>query len=192
MAKNVKVEASHTDQLHYEIHASSLGLVLISTSRSGVVAVLFGDDQDALEAEFRRRFPQDRVAPPDQYSRASTANVLALIEARTVSTPPLDMRGTDFQKCVWRALLEIPVGSITSYKNLARRVGSPSAMRAVAGACAANPLAVLVPCHRVVRHDGDLSGYRWGVARKQALLEREGVLAGGPKRIGARLAPGPC
>lgn len=191
MVENSKIKASQADQLCNEIHASSLGLVLISTSRRGVLAILFGDNQDALETEFRRRFPHSWIAPPDQYSRALAANVLALIESRTIATPPLDMRGTDFQKSVWRALLKIPAGSTISYKELARRVGSPTATRAVAGACAANPLALVVPCHRVVRHDGALSGYRWGVALKQALLEREGVLAGGPKRIGARLTPGP-
>lgn len=181
MARTRKFAPLDTDSLRYEIHASSLGLVLIATSRYGVCAILFGDDRDMLEREFRRRFPKATLAPPNTTHQALATSVLALIEARTGATPALDLRGTDFQKRIWRALLEIPAGSTISYKELACRVGAPKAIRAVAGACAANPVALLVPCHRVVRHDGDLSGYRWGVARKQALLQREGVLACGAK-----------
>lgn len=164
-----------------EISDCSLGLVLIATSPRGVCAILFGDDRAVLQKEFRRRFPKATLASPTEASQSLTASVLALVEARTVKTPPLDLRGTDFQKRIWRALLEIPAGSTVSYKELAHRAGMPAAVRAVAGACAANPLALLVPCHRVVRHDGCLSGYRWGVARKRTLLEREGVLVSGAK-----------
>ena len=164
-----------------EIHDSSLGLVLIATSTRGVCAILFGDDRVALQKEFQRRFPKATLASPTKTSQSLTADVLALVEAQTAKTPSLDLRGTDFQKRIWRALLEIPAGSTISYKELAHRAGAPTAVRAVAGACAANPLALLVPCHRVVRHDGGLSGYRWGVARKRTLLEREGVLTGGAK-----------
>lgn len=174
---------AHSDReaLCCGIHNSSLGLVLIATSACGVCAILFGDDRAALQKEFQRRFPKAIIMPPNKDNQALVENILALVEARAAKTPPLDLRGTDFQKRIWRALLDVPAGSTVSYKELARRAGAPSAVRAVAGACAANPLALVVPCHRVVRHDGGLSGYRWGVARKQALLEREGVLAGGTK-----------
>lgn len=164
-----------------EIHDSSLGLVLIATSTRGVCAILFDDDRAVLQKEFQRRFPKATLVSPTKTSQSLTADVLALVEAQTAKTPSLDLRGTDFQKRIWRALLEIPAGSTISYKELAHRAGAPTAVRAVAGACAANPLALLVPCHRVVRHDGGLSGYRWGVARKRTLLEREGVLTGGAK-----------
>ena len=164
-----------------EIHDSSLGLALIAASPRGVCAILFGDDRAVLQDEFQRRFPKAALASPTKASQSLTASVLALVEAQTAKMPPLDLRGTDFQKRIWRALLEIPAGSTISYKELARRAGTPAAVRAVAGACAANPLALLVPCHRVVRHDGGLSGYRWGVARKRTLLEREGVLVSGAK-----------
>ena len=170
-----------SETLCCEIHDSSVGLVLIATSACGVCAILFGDDRAVLQDEFRRRFPKATLASPTKASQSLMVGVLALVEAQTAKTPPLDLRGTDFQKRIWRALLEIPAGSTISYKELARRAGAPAAVRAVAGACAANPLALLVPCHRVVRHDGGLSGYRWGVARKRTLLEREGVLVGGAK-----------
>jgi AraC family transcriptional regulator of adaptative response/methylated-DNA-[protein]-cysteine methyltransferase len=170
-----------SETLCCEIRDSCLGLVLIATSARGVCAILFGDDRAVLQKEFQRRFPKATLASPTKASQSLTASVLALVDERTVETPPLDLRGTDFQKRIWWALLEIPAGSTISYKELARRAGAPAAVRAVAGACAANPLAILVPCHRVVRHDGGLSGYRWGVGRKRTLLAREGVLVGGAK-----------
>lgn len=143
-----------------------------------------------MQKEFERRFPKARIGPQNMSGRELAARVLAVIAAEKIEIPPLDIRGTEFQKRVWRALIEIPAGSTISYKELASRAEAPTAIRAVAGACAANPLAVVVPCHRVVRHDGTLSGYRWGVARKQALLERESASAYGPKGIGPRFAPG--
>lgn len=180
-AADVKPAPPECETLCCEISDCSLGLVLIATSPRGVCAILFGDDRAVLQKEFQRRFSKATLASPTKASQSLTASVLALLEARTAKTPPLDLRGTDFQKRIWRALLEIPAGSTISYKDLARRAGTPAAVRAVAGACAANPLALLVPCHRVVRHDGGLSGYRWGVARKRTLLEREGVLVSGAK-----------
>jgi AraC family transcriptional regulator of adaptative response/methylated-DNA-[protein]-cysteine methyltransferase len=191
MAKITDMAPCPAELLRYDIYESSLGLALIAVSACGVCAIMFGDDRATLQKELQRRFRAATIAPPDRTSRALSADILALIESRKDTTPPLDMRGTDFQKRVWRALLEVPAGSTISYKELAERTGTPLAVRAVAGACAANPLALVVPCHRVVRHDGGLSGYRWGVARKQALLRREGVLAGGAKRVGPRLAPRP-
>ncbi len=181
---------SDADIVRYDVHTSSLGHVLIAVSTSGVCAILFGDDGAALQKELRRRFARATLGPPNEFSRRLATSVLALIETQGVETPPLDFRGTDFQKRVWRALLGIPAGATISYKELASRAGTPGAIRAVAGACAANPLAFIVPCHRVVRNNGEISGYRWGVARKQALLKREGALAGDAKTIGARLAPG--
>lgn len=181
---------SDADIMRYDIYPSSLGLALIAASAKGVCAIMFGEDRDAMQKEFEQRFPKARIGPQNMSGRELAARVLAVIAAEKIEIPPLDIRGTEFQKRVWRALIEIPAGSIISYKELASRAEAPSAIRAVAGACAANPLAVVVPCHRVVRHDGTLSGYRWGVARKQALLERESASAYGPKGIRPRFAPG--
>lgn len=182
---------SNAELMRCDVYPSSLGLVLIATSAKGVCAIMFDDDQNTLKEEFEGRFPKTIIAPQNLFSRDLAACVLGLIEGQKTQTPPLDMRGTEFQKRVWRALLEIPYGSTVSYKELAGRAEAPLSIRAVAGACAANPLALVVPCHRVVRHDGALSGYRWGVARKQALLEREGGSTYGPKGIGACFAPCP-
>lgn len=173
-----------------DIYPSSLGLALIAASAKGVCAIMFGEDRNVMQKEFERRFPRATIVSQNISSRELAAGALAVIAAENGEMPPLDIRGTEFQKRVWRALIEIPVGSTISYRELASRAEAPTAIRAVAGACAANPLAVVVPCHRIVRHDGGLSGYRWGIARKQALLQREGVLTHGSKRIGARFAPG--
>lgn len=153
---------------------SDLGPVLVATTERGICAILFGDDRAATEDDLRRRFPRSTIAPAD-------ASNSALIDAvvRMVASPahphdlPLDIRGRAFQRQVWEALQAIPAGQTRSYGELARALGRPTAARAVAGACAANPLAIAVPCHRVVRADGSLSGYRWGLARKRALLDRE-------------------
>lgn len=164
------------DALRFDIYATSLGLALIAASEQGVCAIMFGDDYDCLQSEFRRRFNNAIISHHNASGRELASRVLAIIESQTVTPPPLDIRGTQFQKRVWLALLGIPAGSTISYKELASRIEASRSIRAVAGACAANPLAPVVPCHRVVRHDGALSGYRWGLARKQALLEREGAI----------------
>ncbi|PPD45624.1 MAG: hypothetical protein CTY15_04135 [Methylocystis sp.] len=158
------------------LRPSSLGLALIAASAKGVCALLLGDDPEAIEADFRRRFPNATQIGPDERCARVFDAALALIDA-PASAPvfSLDARGTAFQRRVWQALREIAPGQTASYADVARRIGAPKATRAVAAACAANPVAVAIPCHRVLKSDGSLSGYRWGVDRKRALLQREGV-----------------
>lgn len=164
------------DFIRCEVRRSTLGWTLIAASEIGVCAILLGDEPGALLEDFQARFPKATAIGGDaDYERLSAA-VLALIERPDTSADfPLDARGTAFQRRVWRALRAIPPGATASYAEIARRIGSPKAMRAVAGACAANPVAIAIPCHRVVRSDGALSGYRWGVERKRMLLAREGA-----------------
>lgn len=160
--------------LHVAFARSSIGLVLVARSAAGIAAVLIGDDRDALRHELAQRFPLGRFAGSDAVLDAIASKVAALVEAPDQALDaPLDMRGTPFQCDVWRALRAIPVGSTTTYGDLAARLGRPQSARAVGAACGANPLALIVPCHRVVARDGSLTGYRWGIERKQALLERE-------------------
>lgn len=161
-------------EIHHAIGRSSLGLVLVARRDRGVSAVLIGEDPDELRRQLRDRHPDATLAPGDAELSALAARVIACIERPAHAMDlPLDMCGTEFQRTVWRALREIPMGSTASYADVANRIGRPTSARAVARACAANPLAVVVPCHRVVRSDGTLSGYRWGVERKRALLARE-------------------
>nr|MBK7068582.1 methylated-DNA--[protein]-cysteine S-methyltransferase [Deltaproteobacteria bacterium] len=152
----------------------SLGLALVAWTDRGVRAVLLGDDQAALTLDLQARLPGASLVAVEASADDPLSRVIALIESPRVAQPiAIDAGGTAFQRSVWEALREIPAGSTASYTDLARRLGRPSAVRAVAGACAANPLAVVVPCHRAVRSDGTLAGYRWGVERKRALLSRE-------------------
>lgn len=161
-------------QIRFALGRCSLGAVLVARSGTGICAIALGDDPVALERDLRARFPNATVAAGDAGFTAAVGAVVALVEEPAVGLAlPLDIRGTAFQERVWRALCAIPAGETTTYTALARTIGAPKAVRAVAGACAANTLAVAVPCHRVVRSDGTLSGYRWGVARKRALLARE-------------------
>ena len=163
-----------SETLRYGIGESPLGLLLATVSEQGVCAMLFGADEHALEADLRRRFPQAQLQRDDAALRTTLAQATALIEhPERAFAGPLDLRGTPFQRKVWQALRAIPAGATASYKEVAARIGMPDAARAVAQACGANALAVAVPCHRVVRGDGALSGYRWGVERKRALLARE-------------------
>lgn len=161
--------------LRFAIGATSLGAVLVASGNRGVAAILLGDDADALVRDLQDRFPGATLIGGDAGYEALVAQVVALVEAPGAGHAlPLDIRGTAFQARVWHALTRIPAGRTASYAEIAAAIGTPRATRAVAGACAANPLAVAVPCHRVVRTDGAPSGYRWGLARKQALLAREG------------------
>lgn len=161
--------------IRFVMERSSLGMVLVAATERGICAVALGDDAEGLTQELAHRFPRAsrELGGPDM--QALVAAVLRLIEnpAADAAALPLDIRGTAFQVRVWAALTRIPAGRTVSYAQLAAAVGSPNGARAVAAACASNHLAVVIPCHRVVRGDGALSGYRWGVARKRALLERE-------------------
>lgn len=158
----------------FAIGECSLGSLLVAKSERGACAILMGDDPDALVRDLQDRFPKADLIGGDADFEQLIAKVVGFIEAPALGLDlPLDIRGTSFQQRVWRALQEIPVGATASYTDVANRIGSPNAFRAVAQACAANALAVAIPCHRVVRNDGAISGYRWGVERKRALLERE-------------------
>jgi AraC family transcriptional regulator of adaptative response/methylated-DNA-[protein]-cysteine methyltransferase len=160
--------------IRFAIGECSLGSILVARSELGVCAILLGDDPDALARDLQDRFPRATLIGGDPKFEQLVAQVVGLVEAPGLGLDlPLDVRGTAFQQRVWQALREIPPGSTASYSEVAGRIGSPKAVRAVAQACAANALAVAIPCHRVVRTDGGLSGYRWGVERKRALLQRE-------------------
>jgi AraC family transcriptional regulator of adaptative response/methylated-DNA-[protein]-cysteine methyltransferase len=160
--------------LRFAVGQSALGAILVASSIKGVVAVLLGDDPDQLARELQDQFPKAHVIGGDAQYEALVARVVGLVERPAVGLDlPLDVRGTAFQERVWRALRKIPPGKTATYSQIARRIGAPKATRAVAGACAANKLAIVIPCHRVVRNDGSLSGYAWGVERKRALIDRE-------------------
>ena len=161
-------------EIHFAVGECSLGSILVAQSRKGVCAILIGDDPDALARDLQDRFRNARLIGGDEGFDELVAKVVGFVEAPRLGLDlPLDVRGTAFQQRVWQALRAIPAGSTVSYEEIARRIGSPKAVRAVASACAANAIAVAIPCHRVVRNDGALSGYRWGVERKRALLARE-------------------
>jgi len=166
--------AAATGEIRFGTGNSSLGSILIAKSDRGVCAILLGDDAKTLARELQGRFPQSRLIGDDAGLADLLAQVAVFVEAPARGLDlPLDPQGTAFQQRVWQALREIPAGETASYADIAGRIGSPNAARAVAQACAANPVAVAIPCHRVVRNDGSLSGYRWGVERKRALLDRE-------------------
>ncbi len=155
-----------------------LGSILVASSTKGVAAILLGDDPDALARDLQDRFPKAKLIGADADYEAVVAKVVGPVEAPQVGPDlPLDVRGTAFRHRVWQALRAVPLGETRSYAEVAERIGLPSATRAVAGACAANTLAVVIPCHRVVRTDGALSGYAWGVERKRAILDREQAVA---------------
>lgn len=152
----------------------SLGTILIAQSEKGICAVLLGDEPQYLRGDLQQRFPKATLVTGDSSFQKIVAQVICSIEQPTFALSlPLDIRGTLFQQRVWKALQQIPAGETRSYSAIAEAIGSPKAVRAVASACAANALAVIIPCHRVLRNDGNLSGYRWGVERKQKLLQRE-------------------
>jgi len=160
--------------IHYAFGECSLGLLLAAWSERGVCAIQIGDERQTLLRELQGRFPLAELSEENGATERLIGRVIEVIDTAVVPADlPLDLRGTAFQQRVWKALQQIPRGETLSYRELARRVGKPHAIRAVASACAANALAVAVPCHRAVRSDGSLAGYRWGIARKRALLERE-------------------
>jgi AraC family transcriptional regulator of adaptative response/methylated-DNA-[protein]-cysteine methyltransferase len=160
--------------IRFAVGQCSLGAILVAQSSRGVCAILLGDDPDLLIHDLQDKFPRANLIGADHDFEQLIAKVVGFIEAPAVGLDlPLDLRGTAFQERVWMALREIPSGSTASYAEIAQRIGAPKSFRAVAQACGANSLAVAIPCHRVVRSDGNLSGYRWGVERKRQLLERE-------------------
>jgi AraC family transcriptional regulator of adaptative response/methylated-DNA-[protein]-cysteine methyltransferase len=160
--------------IRFAVGLCSLGSILVAASERGVCAIMLGDDPDALLRELQDRFPQANFVGGNAKFERLVARVVGLVEHPRLGLDlPLDVRGTAFQQRVWQALRAIPAGETATYTEIAKRIGAPTAVRAVAQACAANALAVAIPCHRVVRSDGSLSGYRWGVERKRALIERE-------------------
>lgn len=173
--------------LRFAVGKCSLGGVLVAATDRGVCAILLGDDPEALRRDLERRFPRADISPADSSFHALVQRVVALVERpATPASLPLDLRGTTFQQRVWRALAALPPNTTTTYTELAHAIGAPKATRAVARACAANALAVAIPCHRVVGKDGDLCGYRWGVERKRELLRREGARDGSSSPRAAR------
>ncbi len=164
------------EQMQVTIGETSLGSVLVAQSANGLIAVLLGDDRDVLRRDLESRFPDAVLTESDAAFDERTAEVIRFVDSPAhVLNAPLDMHGSEFQRKVWKALREIPAGKTASYADVANSIGRPTSARAVATACAANHLAVVVPCHRVVRSDGQLSGYRWGIERKRALLRREAI-----------------
>jgi AraC family transcriptional regulator, regulatory protein of adaptative response / methylated-DNA-[protein]-cysteine methyltransferase len=160
--------------IRFAVGEASLGAVLVAATDKGVCAITLGDDPEALVRDLQDRFPRAEFKGGDAEFERTIAEVVGLVEAPAQRLDlPLDIRGTAFQQKVWAALQTIPPGKTATYKEIARAIGQPTAVRAVAQACGTNPLAVAIPCHRVVRSDGDLSGYRWGVERKRELIARE-------------------
>jgi AraC family transcriptional regulator of adaptative response/methylated-DNA-[protein]-cysteine methyltransferase len=161
-------------RIRFAIVDSYLGLALVAWTEKGLCAITLGDDQNVLTEDLRKRFPKAESVEMAPHFGETVERVVAFLESpRTGLELPLDIRGTAFQQRVWMALRAIPSGSTVSYGEIAARIGNPRAVRAVATACASNSIAVAIPCHRVVRKNGDLAGYRWGLERKRALLDRE-------------------
>jgi AraC family transcriptional regulator of adaptative response/methylated-DNA-[protein]-cysteine methyltransferase len=166
------------EDIRFAVGQSSLGAILVASSDKGVVAILIGDDPDELVRDLQDRFPKARLVGGDSEYESMVVRVVGFVETPQIGLNlPLDVRGTAFQRRVWQALQAIPAGQTFSYSEVARMIGAPKAVRAVANACAANNIAVAIPCHRVVRNDGASSGYAWGVERKHELVAREATEA---------------
>jgi AraC family transcriptional regulator of adaptative response/methylated-DNA-[protein]-cysteine methyltransferase len=162
------------ETIRFAVGECSLGAILVASSEKGVCAIFLGDNPDSLARELQDRFPKAQLVGGDQAFERTVAQVVGFVETPKIGLDlPLDVRGTAFQQRVWQALRKIPAGATVSYSDIAESIGTPRAVRAVATACAWNKIAVAIPCHRIVRLDGSLSGYRWGVERKRKLLERE-------------------
>jgi len=166
-------------RIRFAVGQCSLGAILVAQSQRGICAIALGDDPDTLVRGLQDQFPRASLEGGDAAFERLVARVVGFVEAPAVGLDlPLDVRGTAFQQRVWQALRDIPPGETATYTEIARRIGAPAAVRAVGSACGANRIAVAIPCHRVVRRDGDLAGYRWGVERKRSLLEREACSGG--------------
>jgi AraC family transcriptional regulator of adaptative response/methylated-DNA-[protein]-cysteine methyltransferase len=164
------------ESIRFSVGVCTLGQVLVASTTRGVCAVTLGDDAEALVLDLQHRFAKATIVEADAAHDDVAALVFAIVDGEAPGSGLLlDLRGTAFQQRVWQALRAVPVGTTVSYAELAVAIGAPTSSRAVAQACGANPAAVVVPCHRVVRRDGGLSGYRWGVERKARLLAREGA-----------------
>jgi AraC family transcriptional regulator, regulatory protein of adaptative response / methylated-DNA-[protein]-cysteine methyltransferase len=162
------------ETIRFAISQCSLGAILVAATDKGICAITLGDDPERLLRDFQDRFPKAQLIGGDPDFEQWVAKVIGFVERPALGLDlPLDVRGTAFQQRVWQALRAIPLGGTASYAEIAARIGAPKAVRAVAQACASNPIAVAIPCHRVVRQSGALSGYRWGVERKRALLQKE-------------------
>jgi AraC family transcriptional regulator of adaptative response/methylated-DNA-[protein]-cysteine methyltransferase len=173
------------EAIHFAVAECSLGALLVAATGKGICAILLGDDPEPLVRDLQERFPKAELVGAEPGFERTVAQVVAFVEAPRIGLDlPLDVRGTAFQQRVWQALRQVPAGQTVSYAELAERLGMPQGARAVAGACAANPVAIAIPCHRVVRNDGALSGYRWGVERKRTLLERESENSGSEHNFG--------
>ncbi len=160
--------------IRFAIGQCSLGAILVASSEIGICCITLGDDPEFLLADLQHRFRKAEFIGGDETFEKTVAIVVGFVESPQLGLDlPLDVRGTAFQQRVWLALREIPIGTTVSYADIAEKIGNPKSVRAVAGACGANSIAVVIPCHRVVRHDGNLSGYRWGVDRKRRLLDLE-------------------
>jgi AraC family transcriptional regulator of adaptative response/methylated-DNA-[protein]-cysteine methyltransferase len=160
--------------IRFAVGQCSLGAILVAATGKGICAILIDDDPEYLLRNLQDRFPAAQLIGADNEFEEWIAKVVGFVESPNIGLDlPLDIRGTTFQQRVWQALREIPVGSTVSYSDIAAKIGAPKAVRAVASACASNHIALAIPCHRVVRIGGDLSGYRWGIERKRELLMRE-------------------
>lgn len=178
-ASEALLMASLPTTLWYCSGSCQLGQLLLAEADHKLHAILLGDDAQELIDDLHKRFPKTELKPASAQQRRHLQRVLDYVDKPRGAFPldkPLAMHGTDFQRTVWQALSKVPAGKTVSYSDLAKRIGKPRSARAVAGACAANPLAIAVPCHRVLRSDGGISGYRWGVDRKRKLLELEDQL----------------
>jgi AraC family transcriptional regulator, regulatory protein of adaptative response / methylated-DNA-[protein]-cysteine methyltransferase len=161
-------------QIRFAIGECSLGAILVAQSERGICAILMSDDPEALVRDLQDRFPRADLIGGDKAFEQVISKVVGFVETPKLGLDlPLDVQGTAFQQRVWNALAKIPAGKTATYSEIAKAIGAPNSVRAVASACAANKLAVAIPCHRVVRNDGSLSGYRWGVERKKALIDTE-------------------
>jgi AraC family transcriptional regulator of adaptative response/methylated-DNA-[protein]-cysteine methyltransferase len=164
------------EEIRFTVRQTSLGAIVVASSAKGIASVLLGDETETLVRDLQDRFPNASLIGADGADEMLVARVVGLVETpRIAHGLPLDVRGTTFQTRVWQALQQIPAGKKVTYAAVARRIGLPKAVRAVARACAANKLAIAIPCHRVVRSDGSLSGYAWGVERKRVLIDREAL-----------------
>ena len=174
MTPAVRAKGGRGETIRFTCVKTVLGWALVASTARGVCMTALGDEKAPLEAELRRRFPAALIWPADDQLRRWAERIVGFItDPAEQPDLPLDIRGTAFQARVWRALQKVPPGKTATYTEIAAALGQPKAVRAVAAACAANKLALLVPCHRIVRRDGDLAGYRWGVERKRALLAAE-------------------